>query len=147
MATISGSYAFNCYMANRFTAGIPADGFDDSSKNVGLLLFLAGQGINCYHHWLLAQLRTKKPDSDAKKQQRYVTPVGGLFAWVSAPHFLGELVAWYGLATLSQHAELWFLSGFMTSYLTGRAYATTQYYKEKIEDYPKERGHIWPFIF
>ncbi len=147
MTIISCSYAFNTFMVNRFAGGIPAHGFDESSKAIGLLMFFAGQGINMYHHWLLANLRSSKSDKELSKQPRYVTPVGGFFSLVTAPHFLGELIAWYGLATLSQHIVVWFLCGFMTSYLTGRAYATTKYYREKIEDYPKERGHIFPFIF
>ena len=58
---------------------------------------------------LLAQLRTTKTggdDAKDKAQKRYVTATGGLFGLVPAPHFFGELVVWYGMATLSQHAVL-----------------------------------------
>ncbi|CAI5458630.1 unnamed protein product [Closterium sp. Yama58-4] len=62
---------------------------------LGLLLFLIGIAGNLYHHWLLTRLR-----SDGSHEYR--VPHGGLFHWVTCPHYLFECIDFLGVALMSQ---------------------------------------------
>ena len=105
-----------------------------------LLLFAIGLLGNLYHHHLLAILR--KPG-----EKGYKIPMGGLFPFVAAPHYLFELVGWCGVAVLCNHATVWFMFFGMVAYLADRARAQTAYNLKKIDGYPEERRHIVPFLF
>jgi len=137
---ISVSYSVNTLTICTWTADVPDDLVNPNILLPAVILFFAGQTINFYHHFLLASLRT----GTIKK---YVVPQGGLFRFVSSPHFLGELMSWLGVALASQALFTWTVLGFMTSYLCGRAYATTDWYHSKFDNYPKERRHIFPGLF
>eukprot|EP00928_Gymnodinium_smaydae_P048097 TRINITY_DN32136_c0_g1_i1.p1 TRINITY_DN32136_c0_g1~~TRINITY_DN32136_c0_g1_i1.p1 ORF type:complete len:260 (+),score=23.07 TRINITY_DN32136_c0_g1_i1:53-832(+) len=112
------------------------------SLGVGVGLALLGQLGNLYHHILLSKLRAGKSASE-----RYVIPVGGLFRYVTMPHYFCELVSWLGLACVTQQLNAFLTVADMLSYLGGRSVATTRWYKSKFADYPSERKHLIPFLF
>lgn len=60
----------------------------------GAALFLAGNVLQFASHWGLAQLSKQKPG--------YSIPSGGLFEWVSCPHYLAEIIIYLGLVLASQ---------------------------------------------
>ena len=62
------------------------------------------EGINGYHHSVLAGMRTRLGKAGKKA---YVLPSAGLFRFVVCPHYLGELVAWYGISTIGRGAIGW----------------------------------------
>jgi very-long-chain enoyl-CoA reductase len=108
---------------------------------VGLVIFVIGLAGNGWHHWLLSTLRS----GGTKK---YVIPTCGLFPLVSCPHYLFELVAWLGIAIASHSLFACLQLAQMTSYLTSRASATTNWYQSKFgSDYPATRRHIIPFLY
>jgi very-long-chain enoyl-CoA reductase len=107
---------------------------------IGLWLAVIGQAGNFFHHYLLARLRKDKTSG-------YTIPSGGLFKFVTAPHYLCELIAWLGLACVTQQLNAFLTVADMTSYLAGRSVATTRWYKSKFPDYPVERKHLIPFLF
>lgn len=111
-------------------------------------LFLIGEIGNFYHHYLLAQLRTSKlnPKMEGKK---YIAPRGGLFQFVAAPHYLFELLAWYGIALISEHSNAFLVAISMTSYLSGRAKAQNEWNRSKFTkiEWPTSRHNIVPFLF
>lgn len=143
-SVISISYTLNAYLINMWTAVLPLEHINDALFVPGAALFVIGQSMNFYHHVLLARLRTAGSGGSTKK---YVVPEGGFFYLVTCPHFFGELLSWYGIALLSQTVGAWVITTFMTTYLMGRAYATTQWYYKKMNNYPANRKHIFPYIF
>lgn len=111
------------------------------SLKLGLSLYFVGEFGNFYHHYLLRRLRLdKKPENKSK----YVCPTGGLFDIIWCPHYLFELMAWLGIATVSKHSFQWMTFGQMASYLLGRALATQEWYHKKFKG--QERYALIPFI-
>ena len=123
-------------------SGVPA-AFYQANLNppvlaCGAALFVAGQAINLYHHVLLSRLR--------KAQDRsYVLPSGGLFDLVVCPHYLGEIMAWWGVALIAGQLNAFLLAASFTSYLSGRAVATRSWYKTKL-DMPGDVKSIFPYV-
>ena len=111
---------------------------------LGGVLFLVGQGINFYHHKLLADLRKPGALGDPKA---YHIPQNGLFAYVSCPHYLGEIIAWLGLALMSRHLFLYLALIIMINYLASRSLKAQQWYRQQFPDYPADRKALLPFIF
>jgi very-long-chain enoyl-CoA reductase len=133
---------------------VPLSVYDAASSSgilsAGLILFAVGQLGNFYHHWLLASLR--KPEAsasaDGAAEKAYVVPRGGLFELVTMPHYLFEIVAWFGIALAAQQLNVLLVVAGMTSYLAGRSVATSRWYESKFGDkFPGQRRHMVPFIF
>lgn len=79
----------------------------------------------------------------------YQIPVGGLFRYVSAPHYLGEIVEWLGFCVASNGslASIAFVL-YTASNLIPRATTHHVWYKETFGDkYPKERRAVIPFVW
>lgn len=107
---------------------------------IGTLLFVVGMAINWHSDTILINLR--KPGETG-----YKIPKGGLFNYVSCPNLFGETLEWAGFAILT-----WSLPGlafFVWTFanLIPRAISHHNWYKEKFEDYPKERKAVFPFIW
>jgi very-long-chain enoyl-CoA reductase len=112
-----------------------------SAAGVGMTLFALGVCGNFYHHYLLATLR--KPG-----EKGYKLPVGGFFTYVAAPHYLFELVGWFGVSLVTKHSIsfLYFIA--MSSYLFERADAQHNWNLVKLKEvYPKSRKRILPFFW
>lgn len=117
---------------------------DAGSVSAGIALFALGEAGNFYHHVLLAQLRDGR---STKEQHAYKVPKGGLFGLVTCPHYLFELVAWLGIALISQEVHSFLVLASMSSYLAGRSVSQTRWAQSNIKDYPKERKNIVPLLF
>ena len=113
----------------------------------GTGLWILGEASNGYHHLLLRWLRTRDRQPARPGASKYKLPVGGLFAYVAAPHYFFELVNWLGVSLLCGHSVVWVMHGCNMTYLAGRAVQTTRFYRKKIDNYPKDRKHIFPLIF
>mmetsp|Transcript_81269 Transcript_81269/g.143347 ORF Transcript_81269/g.143347 Transcript_81269/m.143347 type:complete len:261 (-) Transcript_81269:56-838(-) len=141
---ISTSYALTAALTAHQQLTVPSVFLQtNGSQNlaqVGIALSLIGQLGNFYHHWLLRQLRLEG-------QRQYCIPSGGLFGFVTMPHYFFELLSWFGLACVTQHLSSFLAFADMLSYLSGRSVATTQWYKSKFKDYPSDRLHLIPFLF
>merc|ERR1712232_813235 len=152
LVPIGTSYALTAALIAHQQRSVPsyrAMGIDQTVLKCGLLFSLVGQLGNLYHHWILANLRsgvrTSTDDGDTKP--KYVIPIGGLFKYVTAPHYFFELIAWLGIACTTQHLNAFLTVADMLSYLAGRSVATTKWYKSKFSDYPSERKNLIPFLF
>ncbi|MEQ9065022.1 MAG: methyltransferase [Vicingaceae bacterium] len=104
----------------------------------GCALFLIGMVVNKQSEFILAQL--KKQGND------YQIPKGGLFRYVSNPHYLGEIIEWCGWAVLT-----WSICGlaffvFTVANLFPRAITVHKWYKNRFEEYPNERTSIIPWL-
>ncbi|PWZ36820.1 Polyprenol reductase 1 [Zea mays] len=90
----------------------------------------------------LGSLREHK-DSD-----EYVIPCGDWFSRVSCPHYLAELVIYFGMLIASGGSDIsvWFLYLFVITNLSFAAVQTHKWYLRKFEDYPRSRYAIIPFV-
>lgn len=114
---------------------------------VGIAVFAVGEIGNFYHHLILRRLR-KDPT-----QQGHSIPRGGMFKWVSCPHYFFEVLSWLGffLATLCL-ASLGFLVISLVV-VAARAMDKHKVYlkefdgQEGRELYPQGRKAMIPFLF
>lgn len=105
---------------------------------LGIILFIVGEIGNFYHHLILARLR--------RDTKEYIIPQGGLFKYVSCPHYLFEIIAWIGIFfTSRQLFALLALIG-ICGYLVARSLKTLRWYQEKFTDYPKSHKALIPFV-
>ncbi len=107
---------------------------------IGTLIFATGMFINWQSDTILINLR--KPGETG-----YKIPQKGLFRYISCPNLFGETLEWGGFAILT-----WSLPGlafFVWTFanLIPRAISHHNWYKEKFDDYPKERKAVIPFIW
>ena len=109
-------------------------------KYLGLVLFLIGIVGNLYHHFLLSKLRQKD-------DKGYKIPKGGLFGLVICPHYLFEIVGFYGVSLIAQTIYSFSFSLGTTFYLTGRSSATRKWYLSKFENFPAQVKALIPYIF
>ena len=109
-------------------------------KYIGVALFLVGIGGNFYHHFLLSKLRSKG-------EKQYKIPQDGLFSLVICPHYLFEIIGFWGISCISQTVFSVSVGLSTTFYLMGRSYATRRWYQSKFEDFPKDVKALIPFIF
>ncbi|KAL4015593.1 hypothetical protein IC575_023182 [Cucumis melo] len=118
--------------------GLPEPPID--LKNIGVGLFLTGIIGNFYHHYLLSQ--TRKQEETA-----YKIPKGGLFSFVICPHYLFEIIGYFGFAFISQELYPLCFSIGTAIYLAGRSYATRKWYISKFENFPNHVKALLPFVF
>ncbi len=107
---------------------------------IGLGVFAVGYFINKQSDYILSHLKR-----DANNN--YVIPYGGMFKYVSNPHYFGEIIEWIGWAIMT-----WSVSGlafaiFTFANLAPRAITAHHWYKEKFPGYPQERKAIIPFLW
>jgi very-long-chain enoyl-CoA reductase len=107
---------------------------------LGLALWVAGTAINAWHHIILANLR--QPGETG-----YKVPRGGLFRWIACPHYLGELVAWWGFSLVFHHIAAFVVTATMTFYLAGRAFNTVKWYRSKGIEVPDTWKRLVPFVY
>ena len=129
---------------NHVPAGFYAKASGDAILVAGLAAFAVGQAGNFYHHYRLAAMRREPHPQGAK----YVVPSGGMFELVTMPHYTFEILAWVGIALCCQQLNAVLVALGMGSYLSGRAVATTAWYKERFgKAWPEERRHLVPYVF
>jgi very-long-chain enoyl-CoA reductase len=115
--------------------------------SMGGLLFLTGEAGNAWAHQKLRALRVQSG------QAGKAIPSGGLFDWVSSPHYFFEIVSWCGFFLITQllasGAFLCLGAAIVTSYAVARHRA----YKQEFDGqqgrtaYPAQRKAIVPFLF
>lgn len=105
---------------------------------IGFLLFVTGLYVNISSDNKLINLR--------KIKKGYFVPKGGLFKYISCPNFFGEILEWFGFALMT--FNIGSLSFFIWTCcnLIPRALAHHTWYKNKFNEYPKERKAILPFL-
>ncbi|XP_038892898.1 3-oxo-5-alpha-steroid 4-dehydrogenase 2-like [Benincasa hispida] len=139
--TISLSYfsstAIMIY-TQHLSQGLPEPSID--LKKIGIALYLIGITGNFYHHYLLSKARKQGETS-------YKIPKGGLFSFIICPHYLFEIIEFFGFAFISQTIYSLFFAIATALYLTGRSYATRKWYVSKFEDFPSHVKALLPFLF
>ncbi|BFZ11572.1 hypothetical protein BsWGS_14611 [Bradybaena similaris] len=105
----------------------------------GASLFLSGMIINLHSDSILRNLR--KPGESG-----YKIPYGGMFTYVSGPNFFGEILEWWGFAVLNWSLPALAFALFTLFNIGPRALHHHRWYKEKFDDYPKNRKALIPFL-
>jgi len=106
----------------------------------GCAVFGVGLVINIHSDHITRSLRKSPEDG-------YSIPFGGMFRFVSAPNYLGEIVEWAGWAilTFSVTGLIFFI--WTIANLAPRALSNHRWYKEKFPDYPRNRKALLPWIW
>ncbi|KAL6647022.1 hypothetical protein ACP70R_014459 [Stipagrostis hirtigluma subsp. patula] len=137
----------SCYMFNTVTMiyvqylsqGLPEPPVD--LLYPGVLVFSVGIAGNFYHHYLLSRLRDGGGDD-----KRYKIPRGGLFELVACPHYLFEIIGFFGFAMISQTVFGLAAALGTAAYLTGRSCATRRWYASKFEEFPAGIKALVPYV-
>ncbi|RDX82338.1 Steroid 5-alpha-reductase DET2 [Mucuna pruriens] len=122
--------------AQHLTNGLPEPPIN--LLNPGIVLFVVGIIGNFYHHYLLSKLR-------GEGEKEYKIPKGGLFGLVICPHYLFEIIVFYGIAFISQTLYAFTFAVGTTFYLLGRSNSTRKWYLSKFEDFPNNVKAVIPF--
>jgi 3-oxo-5-alpha-steroid 4-dehydrogenase 1 len=83
-----------------------------------------------------------------KRQDKgYQIPRGGMFEYVSAPHFLGELLEWTGFAIAANTMAAYSFPIWTAANTIPRAILQHQWYRTAFREYPTNRKAILPFVW
>jgi 3-oxo-5-alpha-steroid 4-dehydrogenase 1 len=107
---------------------------------IGMIIFTVGIIINLHSDYIVRNLR--EPG-----ETEYKIPYGGMFKYVSAPSYLGEITEWAGWAVFT-----WSFSGLIFvawtfANLAPRARSHHKWYQKTFPNYPKNRKALIPFIY
>lgn len=105
----------------------------------GLTVWAVGLGVNLHSDGVLMRLR--RPGADD-----YAVPREGLFRWVSAPNYLGEIIEWSGFALAAWNVAALSFAVWTAANLVPRALANHRWYRERFPDYPPGRKALVPGI-
>eukprot|EP01084_Bolivina_argentea_P052468 96386_1 len=127
--------------------------YDKTRIKIGLTVYILGLTGNIYHHYILSSVRkdVQQVKNERDNKKKYTIPTGGLFGFVWTPHYMFELIGWYGMAITANTLNYWLMAATYTSYLTGRAVSTKEWYLKTFKDDPQLRDNkrkaIIPFIY
>jgi len=105
----------------------------------GIALFLTGFIINIQSDNILLKLR-KPGETD------YKIPQGGLYKYISAPNYFGEIIEWTGFALAVWSLPALSFAVWTFANLAPRALTNHKWYLEKFAHYPKERKALIPYL-
>ena len=120
---------------------------------VAILLFFWASHHQTACHMILANLRTQasKRKSIRSKQQLYFMPEGDWFEYVSSPHFFAEILIYVSMLMCfvfsNWKSPFWLVLISTICVLGVSARQTHVWYREKFEDYPKNRKILIPWIY
>jgi 3-oxo-5-alpha-steroid 4-dehydrogenase 1 len=106
----------------------------------GVALYALGSFWNHQSDAILRGLR--KPGETG-----YRVPHGGLYRFISAPNYFGEVVEWLGFALAAFTPAAAIFAAFTAANLLPRGVSHHRWYRERFPDYPKERRAVIPFVW
>ncbi|SCM07686.1 polyprenol reductase, putative [Plasmodium chabaudi chabaudi] len=114
-------------------------------KLLSIILFIIGNLIQYDSHVRLAKLRSKALKNN---ESPYKVPYGGLFDFVSCPHYFSEILIYFSFF-LSNLDIICILNCLMVLLiLIKNGIQTHRWYLKTMQDtYPKQRRIIFPFLF
>lgn len=112
----------------------------------GLAVFALGNILQLWSHHHLASLQ--KPALMSGNQKGYTIPRGGLFEYVSCPHYSSEIVIYLGLFIASGFSSLiGLIVIWVVVNLVLAAGATHKWYFRTFKNYPRRRRALVPGVF
>jgi len=112
----------------------------------GVLVFAVGLAGNFYHHYLLSRLRADAGSGGGGGDKGYKIPRGGLFGLVTCPHYLFEILAFFGFAMIAQTLYALAVATGTAAYLAGRSCATRRWYRSKFQEFPARIKALLPYV-
>ncbi|CAD6221113.1 unnamed protein product [Miscanthus lutarioriparius] len=112
----------------------------------GVVVFAVGLAGNFYHHYLLSRLRADAGGGGGGDDRGYKIPRGGLFGLVSCPHYLFEILDFFGLAMIAQTLYALAVATGTAAYLDGRSCATRRWYQSKFQQFPARIKALLPYV-
>ena len=111
---------------------------------LGTFLFIFASYHQYICHRILARLR-EGPTAAAK----YSIPYGDWFKYLSAPHYVSEILIYLSYLIISKGECLliWFMTMYVCFAMTYSAITTHRWYKDNFKGYPKQRRSLLPFIY
>ena len=115
---------------------------------LGVVLFCVGQFGNSYHHYLLRQIRDEYQTNIDKDFKGHILPKGGMFDYISCPHYLFEILTWFGWMFITQFTTgSVMVFGITFATLLVKAIEVHKEYNDKYRGlYPHERKALIPFV-
>ena len=105
----------------------------------GAALFAVGWTITVQSDAILRRLRSPADN-------KYRIPRGGLFRWVSCPHYFGEIIEWSAWALLTWSPAGLVFAIWTAANLVPQAIAHGRWYRHEFPDYPAERKAVFPYL-
>lgn len=137
---------YNGYMQSRYflTEAPRDDTITRPSFILGSVLWLVGWLTNLHSDSILISLRRKRSVTDTG----YKIPKGGMFTYVSAANYFGEIVEWIGFAIASGGAlPCVAFAVFTFCNLFPRGYKHHQWYLNHFKSYSRlQRKSVIPFV-
>lgn len=136
-------FFYNCINASLNAAAIAhiraydASWFVDPRFAIGVAVFFLGMGINLHSDHILRNLR--KPGETG-----YKIPHGGMYKYLSAPNYFGEILEWCGWAIATWSGAGLSFAVFTVANLAPRAIKHHQWYQQKFPNYPRNRKALIP---
>jgi len=136
---------FNGYLQGRLWTALHVFSLDTAADRAflacGGAIWLFGWCVNLHSDSILRSLR--RPGETG-----YKIPRGGMFEYVSAANYFGEIVEWSGYAVASRFHVGCLAFALFTACNTGpRALHHHLWYLQKFEDYPRDRRALIPFVW
>lgn len=115
-------------------------------RAIAFILFIYASHYQQKCHKILANLRKDKA-GNVISEKHYV-PSGGLFEYVSCPHFLIEVILYFLILVVQGFNNTYWNLIFLMVLSTQTINAITEHrwYKKNYKDYPKERKAIFPIL-
>lgn len=132
----------NAMWYSKFCTYLDADWLQSPVFLFGLVLYQVSfwSTVRCEH--IIRNLRNNK----AKNAPRYSIPRGFLFEYVTSPQYLTELLGFAGWAIMSWNPAGVVILLISMANLVPRAFDSHKWYRNKFEDYPKDRKALIPFF-
>lgn len=132
--------------SNKYSLTDLIDKLITKGRAIEFILFIYATHHQHKCHVILANLRKDK-SGRVITDQHYV-PSGGLFQYVSCPHFLMETILYLIIVLIQEFKNVYWNLIFILVLTTQIINAITdhRWYKRKYKDYPKERKAIFPFL-
>ncbi|KAB7502534.1 Polyprenol reductase [Armadillidium nasatum] len=124
-----------------------SNGISNWQLSVGGVVILASflQFLSLKH---LADLRKTDKKKDLSAREKYHLPSEGLFAYISCPHYLTEIVVYIGIGCIFsfQHTVWNAVCIFVVTNQVQIALMTHAWYKKNFKDFPLNRKAILPLL-
>ena len=104
----------------------------------GCVIFVFGIIVNIDSDRRLRLLR--------RGSEGYKIPYGGLFEFVSAANYFGEICEWIGFAVATLNAAGTFFAVWSLFFLGTRGVQHHRFYLQKFDNYPLNRRAVIPFL-
>ncbi|XP_071949465.1 polyprenal reductase-like [Antedon mediterranea] len=109
-----------------------------------ILLYVWSSWHQYICHKIFSDLRKTDKDKNSHK-----IPYGDWFQYVSCPHYFFEILIYTsGIFMLGFSHQMWYMVyAFVITNQLAASYTVHKWYKDKFEDYPKNRTAVIPFVY